>query len=88
MKKYALEKHWQLLFTRGAVKGKQGIVSLRLLIDTGSTYTIFPVEVLESIGYFPTKSKDRVRIITASGAIIAPMIRVAWVHLRRKKVRK
>uniref|UniRef100_A0A7C6A8U7 Peptidase A2A n=1 Tax=candidate division WOR-3 bacterium TaxID=2052148 RepID=A0A7C6A8U7_UNCW3 len=69
-----------LLFTRCAIKGNQGIVSLRMLIDTGSSYTIVPVEVLEAIGFKPDNSKDKVRIITANGYLIAPRIKINWLH--------
>jgi len=76
MTSYSLEKHWNLLFTRCAVRGVQGVITLRLLIDTGSTYTILPVEALESIGFNPAGSKDKVRITTASGFLVAPRIKV------------
>ncbi len=80
MKQYSLEKHWNLLFTQGALKGKKGIVSLRMLIDTGSTYTIVPIEILESIGFNPHDSKDKVWITSASGYIVAPRIEIDWLH--------
>lgn len=81
MKEYPLEKHWNLLFTRCAVKGPQKIFTLRLLVDTGSTYTILPVEALESAGYDTTSAKDKVRITTASGYLVAPQIKVQWLHI-------
>jgi len=81
MKQYPLEKYWNLLFTRGAVKGTQEILTLRLLIDTGSSYTILPVEALESAGYDITLSKDKIKITTASGFVFAHKIVVQWIHI-------
>ena len=37
---------------------------MRLLIDTGSVYTVLPMEVLKSIGCSPAGSLDRVRTDT------------------------
>lgn len=50
MKRYLLEKQGKLFFTRGMAKGIEGLLSLRFLVDTGSTYTILPWEGLEAIG--------------------------------------
>ena len=41
---------------KAAVAGPSGVRVLRLLVDTGSVYTILPVEVLESIGCSPAAS--------------------------------
>ncbi len=60
---------------------------LRLLVDTGSTYTILPVEVLEALGCDPTASKARERIATASGYLLAPRVAVSWVQALGKKRR-
>ncbi len=50
MKKYELEKCGNRYYTIDSVKGITGIVVIDLLIDTGSTYTILPWEVMEKIG--------------------------------------
>jgi len=59
---------------------------VRLLVDTGSAYTILPVEVLESIGCSPAVSIEHVRIITGSGYLIAPKVRLSWFHCLGQKV--
>lgn len=87
MKQYFLEKYWNLLFTRGAVKGPNKIFTLRLLIDTGSSYTILPVEALESSGYDIISSKTKVRITTVSGYVIARKIKVHWLHTLGLKIK-
>jgi len=45
---------------------------IRLLVDTGSSFTILPVEVLEAVGCDPTASRERVRLITGNGIVVAP----------------
>jgi len=51
MKKYILQRIERLLILRAAIFGRQGVRVVRLLVDTGSTYTILPNEVLYSIGF-------------------------------------
>ena len=65
-----------LLIARATVTGPAGTKVLNLLIDTGSSYTILPVEVLESTGLSPAQSAKHQRIATGSGYIIAPVVRV------------
>jgi len=50
MTRYALERVGSLLLTKAAASGPAGVKVIRLLIDTGSVYTILPGEVLESSG--------------------------------------
>ena len=40
---------------------------------------------MESVGYRTEESKDKVRIITALGPVIAPRIKVEWLSLFGKK---
>jgi len=52
---------------------------LRILptaFDTGASFTIIPWDIAISLGYDPTRTTRRVRIITGSGVEYAPMIKV------------
>jgi len=80
MRTFLLKRYGSLFYTTGTIKGKNDIVSCKLLIDTGSTYTILPWELLYNIGADPTLSTERVQIITASGYVLAPKVRVEWIH--------
>lgn len=80
MREYPLERYGQLLITRVAVGDKDGTRVVRLLVDTGSSYTILPFGLLEAIGCQPSLSKDKMRILTASGLIVAPTVIVRWLH--------
>ncbi|MEW6095591.1 MAG: retropepsin-like aspartic protease [bacterium] len=78
---YQLEKIGNLLVCKAALMGNNGVRIAKYLIDTGSTYTIIPVEVLTSTGYELTTIKEHVRLITGSGYIIAPYLKVTGVQV-------
>ena len=46
MKKYQLINTGNLLITKACISGTDGNKVLSLLVDTGSSYTIMPVEAL------------------------------------------
>jgi predicted aspartyl protease len=49
----------------------------RLLIDTGSSYTVLPSRVLETMGCNLAQA-DRVPIVAAGGLLQAPVVRIPW----------
>lgn len=77
MRRYRLERSANLLITKAAITGPQGTKILRLLIDTGSSYTVIPVEALEAIGCSPALAHEHVRLVTGSGALIVPLVSVS-----------
>jgi aspartyl protease family protein len=65
--------------------GERGSRILDLIFDTGSTYTMIPWKVAESLGDDPTLSRRRVSIVTASTTEIVPLITIkSMVALGRK----
>jgi predicted aspartyl protease len=85
---YTLTRTGSLFIARAAVKGLAGTKVINLLLDTGSTYTILPVEVLESIGISPAASEEHERIATGSGYIIAPKVTVRSLSTLGKEFRR
>ena len=85
---YALTRTGNLLLARVAVTGPGGTRVIKLLVDTGSTYTTLPVEVLESIGLSPAESDEHERIATGSGYIIAPKVTVRSLSALGKEFRR
>ena len=85
---YTLTRTGSLFTARAAVKGPAGTKVINLLVDTGSTYTILPVEVLESIGISPAASEEHERIATGSGYIIAPKVTVRSFSTLGKEFRR
>jgi len=77
MKLYKVQRLGSLLVVRSYLKGPEAAVYPRLLIDTGSTYTIVAQEILESIGCSPGLAKERMRIATASGYEMCPVV---WIQ--------
>lgn len=72
-----LEKAGNLLVTRAAVTGPNGnVLVLRLLVDTGASYTILPVEAVERIGCDTVHPVSTVRIVSANGIIVSPMVKL------------
>jgi len=86
MKTYPVERYGRLLITRAAVGDKDGTRVVRVLVDTGSSYTILPFDLLEAIGCHPSLSKDRVRLWTASGVVVAPIVTVQWFHSLGRRI--
>jgi predicted aspartyl protease len=75
---YPLQRSGNLLFLRASVGGLQGDpVRLRLLVDTGSSYTTLPLKVLADLGYVVDEQNRRVAIMTAGGMGRAPLVSVA-----------
>jgi aspartyl protease family protein len=80
MKTYRLEKHGHLLMLKTFIEGPEGNAYPKLLLDTGSAYTIISQEILENIGCSPAIAKRRQRIITGSGYKIAPVVSLTRFH--------
>jgi len=76
MKFYRADKKGSLLLIRVFVEGALGRAYPKLLIDTGSAYTLISQEILESVGCSPAAAKRRQRIITGSGYEIVPVVSV------------
>ncbi|MEW6066673.1 MAG: retropepsin-like aspartic protease [Nitrospirota bacterium] len=87
MKVYKLERHGRLFMLKAFIEGQEGKAFPKLLLDTGSAYTIISQEILENIGCSPpTLARKRQRIITGSGYEIAPLISLSKFHCFGKVV--
>jgi predicted aspartyl protease len=77
---YKAEKKGALLLIRAFIEGTTGKAYPKLLLDTGSAYTLISQEILESIGCSPALPKRTQRIITGSGYEIVPIVSVNKFH--------
>jgi aspartyl protease family protein len=76
-----VSRQGNLLLVKAAIGGADGgIVVLRLLLDTGSSYTVLPVEVVEALGCETSRPLYRVRMVAAGGIIVASVVAVPWFH--------
>jgi len=80
MRIYKAEKRGALLIIRAFLEGISGKAYAKLLLDTGSAYTLISQEILESIGCSPALPKRTQRIITGSGYEIVPVVSVDQFH--------
>jgi predicted aspartyl protease len=71
---FALKRYGSLLVCNALIEGPTGTHNVELLLDTGSSHSVAPVEVLEAIGCSPSTVLDHVRITTANGVIVAPRV--------------
>jgi predicted aspartyl protease len=71
---FALKRYGSLLVCNALIEGPTGTHNVELLLDTGSSHSVAPVEVLEAIGCSPSTSPDRVRITTANDVIVVPRV--------------
>lgn len=82
-KVYRLLRYGQnLLAVQATVGSREGgdFVRVRLLVDTGSSFTILPVQVLQNLGYDTRNPLRRQELVTGKGIIYAPVINVSWFN--------
>lgn len=76
---YRLSRYGNCLVVNAVVSGKNNqIRKIKLLLDTGSTYTVIRSTLLKSIGYVSEQSLSSVKIATVGGIIDAPITKVSW----------
>lgn len=80
MKIYRTLKVGNLMAVRAYVKGPEGEARPKLLVDTGSTYTVIAQEILELIGCPPVLWNKRRRVSTASGIEMLPVVEANLFH--------
>ena len=82
-KVYRLLRYGQnLLAVQATVGSREGgdFVRVRLLVDTGSSFTILPVQVLQNMGYDTRNPLRRQELVTGQGRIYAPVINLSWFN--------
>lgn len=86
-KSYRVQRQGNLLWVRGAVGGNDGsVIVVRLLVDTGSSFTVLPTRVIESLGCNLRKPLRSVATVGASGIINAPMVAVPWFNCLGQRI--
>ena len=83
---YRFKKEASVIAVFTSITGERGTRRIKLALDTGATYVMVPHHILESLGYDPWISKERVPITTASGVETVPLINVDSVSCLGKRV--
>ncbi len=58
--------------------------TIKMIVDTGATYTTIPWSIAESLGYEPHLSEDKATITTAEGVIKVPLIKIDKMNVLEK----
>ncbi len=61
--------------------------TIKMIVDTGATYTTIPWETAESMGYEPSLSENRATITTAEGVLKVPLIKVKTMSVLEKRTK-
>ncbi len=79
---YPLQRSGNLLFLRASINGANGdSLRVRLLVDTGSSYTTLPINLLEDLGYdISAAANRRIAIMTAGGMGRAPVLSISMFN--------
>ncbi len=85
--RYKLKPHGKLLWTKAAFgcQGSELIVTARLLIDTGASYTAVSDRLIRSIVETPIIIREE-PIMTASDRLMAPVVAVPWINCLGQQV--
>ncbi|MDJ0597074.1 MAG: retropepsin-like aspartic protease [Pleurocapsa sp. MO_226.B13] len=78
---YRLQREQNVLWLRAAVgRNKDTPLLVRLLIDTGASYTVLAIPIWQRIGCNLDQPKTKKKMVTANGAIAVPIIVVPWFN--------
>ena len=78
---YRCHQQQNVLWLRAAVGQVQNTPLLvRLLIDTGASYTVLPIPILKRIGCNLNQPLGQKKIVTANGALTLPSVAVPWFN--------
>ena len=86
-KVYRCSRQQNVLWLRAAVaQSIQAPIVIRLLVDTGASYTVIPTKILERIGCSLDRTQQYKKIVTANGAIDVPIVTIPWFNCLGIKV--
>ena len=75
---YRLRQVGELMSLKAVFGSNDGMKSVRLLVDTGSSYTVLPTDLLQELGCDLQKPISRMALVTAGGTVYAPIVAVPW----------
>ena len=74
---YRCNRQQNVLWLRAAVgRDRDSPLLVRLLIDTGASYTVLPIPILQCIGCNLNQPLGKKKIVTANGIITVPIVAV------------
>lgn len=76
MFEFPFDPRARLIFVEVAIHGPKTIGQVRMILDTGTVYTIIAPEKLAEIGCIPPAASQQISITTASTVEYAPLVRI------------
>ena len=74
---YQVQRQQNVLWLRAAVGTRNNTpILVRLLIDTGASYTVLPRKILQRVGCNLNEPIGNKKIVTANGAVAVPIVAV------------
>ncbi len=58
---------------------------IRMALDTGATYTMIPWQAAIALGLNPEIAEERIEILTASGTVRVPLVRLTSLSVSGKR---
>ncbi len=71
----------QLIVVYVTLTGPRTQRTVKMALDTGATHTLIPFEVALGLELDPAASRRRMDIVTASGTLFAPVVRIPTLQL-------
>ncbi|NJM46908.1 MAG: clan AA aspartic protease [Alkalinema sp. RU_4_3] len=70
----------EMMALRVGMGSEKGSKVVRLLVDTGSAYTVLRPDFLEEMGCGVDRAVRHVKVVTAGGVIRAPIVVLPWIN--------
>jgi aspartyl protease family protein len=77
MPEFKLDPEQSIIICHAEIVGPRAELSLKMVLDTGATYTMIPIEAALSVGCNPLRSRRKIEITTGSGIEYVPLITVS-----------
>jgi predicted aspartyl protease len=78
---YAVQRYQNLFIINAAVASSTTEPKvIRMLVDTGASYTLISTRLLTTAGYTPETSTQTLTMIAAGGSLPAPVVRLHWFN--------
>ncbi len=84
--KYKFDPDAPIIVVEPELEGEIVTERIKMVLDTGATYTMIPWKIAGVLGLKPEISERRVDITTASGVESVPLINMKSITLFDKKV--
>ncbi len=87
MPDFPLDASRSIIPVKVALVGRRGSLFVDMALDTGATHTMAPPEFLAAIGCDPILAIRKMEISTASGIILAPLVRLRALRCLGQEVK-